>query len=310
MYRIVIILFLCCSSLDAAYLFKNGTLLNTKYLASMSAEAHYQQALSQLDQHQWQEAIDTARIIMVSFPTSPFAREAHYVLAVALYEQGELDIANKEFSSYLTIDNSSAHFEDAYRYKLAIAQKFAHNHRRHLFGIEALPKVMTGRSLAISIFDEITTALPHLEITAIALVEKARLLSSREEWASAITTYETVIRRFPATDYAKRAYTAISSCYIELLRHEPQNTDAVALARINSMEFHKEFPQAEEKRIIEQQWLDIQTIHANALYETALLYERKGSREAAIVYHTMIVQQFPSIPVAQKSQQRLQEISS
>lgn len=296
--------------LQAAYLVKNGSFINTKYMATLSVEEHYQNGIDALKKKDWTGAIDQFRIVIVSFADSSLSTDARYFLGVALYEQNELDVANKEFSAYLEKDSAPTHLEDVYRYKLAIAEKLAQGQRRHLFGAESLPKLMTGRGIALEIFDEVASALPNHDLAALSLLGKAKLLQKREDFSLAIETYETAIRRFPASSFALDAYQGISSCYHERIRREPQNVDALALAEINVKEMKREFPQAKESAGIETHFLKMQEMYVKALYETGRLYERMSQPKAAVLYYSLATTKFPTSSVAQQSRERLKELSS
>jgi outer membrane protein assembly factor BamD (BamD/ComL family) len=302
--------FLVATPLHGAYLVKNGSFINTKYLATLTVEEHFQHGLEDLKRKDWNEAIHQFRIVITSFEDSSLAKESLYFLGVALYEQDELDVANKQFSAYLAKDNSTTHLEDVYRYKLSIAEKLASGQRRHLFGAESLPKLMTGRGIALEVYDEIASALPNHELAALALLGKAKLLQQRDEFALAIETYETAVRRFPSSSFALQGYQGISSCYFEQIRREPQNVDALALAEINVKEIRREFPQAKEALKIESQFAKMQEMYAKALYETGQLYERMSQPKAAVLYYSLAATKFPSSSVAKQSHERLKELSS
>ena len=146
--------FLWTAPLQGAYLFKNGHFINEKDIATKSVEEHYQDGIDALKAKQWQEAYGQFHIILVSFSQASLAQDAQYYSAVALYEMDDLDIANREFSTYLKKSNDPTHLEDVYRYKLSIAEKLSGGARTHLFGFDSLPKLQTDRSLALEIFED------------------------------------------------------------------------------------------------------------------------------------------------------------
>lgn len=306
----ILALLVSFGSLQAGYLFKNGRFINEKNLAFLPIEVHYQKGIDALKNKAWEEAEQQFRIVTVSFEEASLAIEAHYYLGVALYEQDELDVANTSFTTYLQKSNSPAHLEDVYRYKLDIAQKLAAGHRRHLFGYQSLPNWMTGRTIALEIFDEVSSALPNHDLAAAALLAKGELQYDREEYAQAIETYQTAIRRFPGASFALRAYQGISTCYLAQVTRQPQNVDAMALAEINVKEFQREFPQASEGEALKKQYEAMCELYVAALYETGQLYERMSEPKASVLYYHLAVSKLPTSAVADACRERLKELST
>jgi len=305
----LLLLGILSTPLHGAYLFKNGRFLNKRYAATLSVEEHYKKGLEALQQKKWNDAEDQLRTVMTSFEASSLAREARYYLAVVFYEKNELDLANEEFSSYLHESNSPSHFEDVYRYKLSIAKKLASGHRRRIFGSQSMPKIMSGRSLALDVFDQVASGLPNHELAATALLGKGELLRLDEEFDAAIDTYQTVLRRFKGTAFALQAFQGMSACYIDQTARQPQNLDALVLAEINLKECAKEFPQAKEIAQLEAELLKMREQYVTALYETGLLYERMEKPRASVLYYHLALTKLPSSSVATLCQQRLKELS-
>lgn len=299
-----------CSPLHGAYLFKNGHFYNQKDLATLSIEDHYQRGIDALKAQQWDVAYQQFRIITVNFEGASLAQDAQFYLAVALYQMNDFDIANSEFSSYLQKSNEPLHFEDVYRYKLSIAQKLAGGVSCHLFGVQSLPRLQSGRSLALEIFDEVASGLPNHDLAATALLGKAKLLKLQEEFAESIEVYQTAIRRFPGSAFALKAFQGISACYLEEIRRQPQNVDAITLAEINLKEITKVFPQAKEVDVIRSEVTSIKELYVHALYETAQLYERMSQPKAAVLYYHLALTKFPESSAAPFCRARIKELSS
>lgn len=306
----ILLLVLCISlPLHGAYLYKNGRFINTKRVATLSLEEHYQKGMNALQKKDWDEATTQFRIVVESFKDASLAQEARYFLGVALYERGDLDIAHDEFSLYLKASNAPSHFEDVYRYTLAIAEKLRTGTKKHMFGWESFPKWMSGKDLALELFDEISTALPHHELAAMALLGKASLLREREEFSQAIDTYEIVIRRFSKTSFALQSFQGIAESYVEAIKLEPQNVDAIALAEINVRESKLHFPQASEITLIEKKLKEMQEVYARALFETGQLYERMSEPKASALYYHAALSKYPSSEVALTCKERLAALS-
>lgn len=299
-----------CSPLCGAYLFKDGRFINTKNLATGSVEEHFQKGMDALKRKDWNSAYDQFQIVLVSFEEASLAQEARYYVGVSLYEMGELDLANEAFTEYLTKTNSPTHLEDVQRYKLSVAQKLAEGTRRRPFGMQSLPRILSGDELAVTIFDEVAATLPHHDLAAMALLGKAALQLKQEFFMPAVETYQVVIRRFPDTSFALKAFVGVATAYESALKREPQNVDALALAEINSKEIKKAFPQASEVQEVEGALAAMQETYSDALYQTGLLYERMSQPRASVVYYSLAASKFPLSTAAQRSRERMKELSS
>ncbi len=297
-------------SLPAPYTLKNGKLYDQKYVAQHPIEEHWKNGLTALQEERWTDGEIQFKTIIASFPEASLTKEAHYYLAIALFNQNELDIANKELSDYLEIENHPRFYEEVFAYKLSIAQRLQNGERRHAFGSEKMPKIMTGRGIALDIFDEISSSLPNHELAAKALIGKAQLQIDREEHSKAIETYQTLTRRFPKTQFAIEGYQGINQVYLRQIELEPHNPDPLPLAELNIQKFRTEFPQEASLEEAQKTLLKMQEVAATGLLEIAEFYERTNKPNASIIYYKMAIQRYPETMIAKKCQKRLMELES
>jgi tetratricopeptide (TPR) repeat protein len=229
---------------------------------------------------------------------------------VTLYEMNDLEEANDALTAFLQRNNAPTHIEDVYRYKLSIAQKIADGAACHLFGWHSMPKLQTGRSIALEIFDEIASGLPNHDIAASALLRKAALQRYLEEFAPAVEVYQTAIRRFPGSSFALTAYQEIAATYVEEMRRQPHNVDALTLAEINLKEIKRAFPQAKEVAVVDNQVKAVKELYVTALYETGQLFERMSEPKASVLYYHLALTAFPTSSVAEPCRERLKALSA
>jgi len=306
---IVTILFALTSQpLQAGYLFKNGKLIDEKFIASLPLEEHYALGIKALKAKNWQEAALQFRIVTINFPQAARSREAYYFLGVCLYHEGDEDTANDNFNKYLRVESSPKYFEETFQYKLAIANAFKNGARKHLFGFEKMPRVFQSRTHALEIYDEIIGALPNHELAAKALMGKAQVLLQKERYRECIEAYQTVIRKFPKTEYAAKSYSSISEVFLKQSNCELQNPDILALAQINAKKFAQDFPRDENVQQSQDKISEMKELLAQELYETGRLYERKKEPGASVLYYQAAIDEYPNTKVAQKCQERLQSL--
>jgi len=296
------------SSLPAPYVWKNGWFHDQKYVATESLEDHWKKGLQSLANKDWDEAFLQFRTVSLSFPDSSQAKEAHYYTGIALFNLDDFDIANKEFSQYLELENNPQFYEEVFQYKLLIAQKLKDGAFRRAFGYESMPKIMPAKDLALEIFEEVATSLPNHDLAATALQEKASMLLEREEFDQAIDTYQTLIRRFPKSQFAIAGYLGVAQAYLKQIELEGNNPDPLPLAELNLQKFQADFPQEAALEAASGTLNQMQEIAANGLFDIGQFYERTKRPSASIIYYKMAITRFPTTEVAKLCQERLKEL--
>src|SRR5262245_9885796 len=128
----IISLCLTKSDLFAAYIIKDGKFIDTKYIATLSVEEHYNRDIEAIKEKNWPEAVHQFRVVTINFPLSSWAKEALYFLGISYYHADDKELANNNLSEYLKENQNPKYFEETFRYKLAIADAFANGAKRHI----------------------------------------------------------------------------------------------------------------------------------------------------------------------------------
>lgn len=290
---------------QAAYTIKDGKLLHTHELATMSVQEHYSAALEAFQKSNWEELIMQSTIVIKNFPESPFAAEAQYYLGVGYFHLGELEMANKQLTTYLKKQSAPKYFEDAIKYKFAIAEKYQKGAKKHILGFESMPKWMPAREEALVIYDEVITALPHHELAVQSLFGKAQLLMADEEYKTSVETYQTLIRKFGKHPLACESYIGIGKVYLTQCKKEYPDPDFLDLAEINFKKFRADFPNEPRMALAENMLVEMREIYAKSLYETAQFYERTKKPHASAIYYNKILAKYPKTKTAHNSEERL-----
>lgn len=293
----------------AAYTFKNGKLIKSEEVATMSVQEHYSAALDAYQKQNWDEVVHQSLIVIKNFSSSPFAQEAYFYLGVGYFQIGEFEYANRFLTTYLKKQATPKHFEEAIQYKFKIAEQYQRGAKKHILGWETMPKWIPAREEAIAIYDEVITALPHHELAAHALFGKAQLLLKEEEYKSSIETYQTLIRRFQKHPLAAESYIGIGQVYLVQSQAEYPDQDYLDLAEINLRKFRHDFPGEEKLSVAEKMLLDMKEVFASDLYDTGRFYERTSKPHAAYIYYTRIMAKYPETKVSQMANKRLGQLN-
>jgi outer membrane protein assembly factor BamD (BamD/ComL family) len=294
---------------EAAYIFKNGKLIKSEEVATMSVQEHYSAAMGAYQQQSWGEVIHHCVIVIKNFGASPFAQESYFYLGVAYFHTGEVEFANRFFTKYLKKQATPKYFEEAIQYKFKIAEKYHKGAKKHVLGMENMPKWVPARTEAIGIYDEVLTALPHHELAAQALFGKAQLLLKEEEYKSSIETYQTLIRRFPKHPLAAESYIGVCEVYLAQAQAEYPDQDFLDLAEINLRKFRMNFPGDEKIALAERTVLEMREVFASDLYDTGRFYERTSKPHAAHIYYTRILVKYPDTKVSALAGKRVSRMN-
>lgn len=291
--------------IDAAYSIKNGKIVNSTVIATMSAEEHYNLATEAMNKGNWKDASTQFRIVSLNFPNSSLGQESLYYLGVAEYFLYELDTANESFSQYLKAQNNPQFFAETMQFKFAIANELKNGAKIRFFGTKQLPKWGSGTELAVEIYDEVIAAIPCSELAAQSLFAQGQVLWKQRLYRDSIDVYLQLIRRFPKHEYAPESYLIITQIYLDQARCEFQNPDLLALAQITLRRFKEDFPRDEKVCRAEATVMELKEVYATGLYETGKLYERKGEPRASVIYYSNAINQFPDTKISKLCQERL-----
>ena len=299
-------------SLSAEYQIKEGRLIDSAYIATESGEEHYQSMLQASYRQDWKEVLREATIIQKNFPQHDFFHEVLFYEAVAFFHQRDYGIADQKFSEYLKQKKSHliAHLEESLEYKYQIAEQFRHGEKKRFLGLHSFPKWLPASGDAIAIYDEILENYgdhSHL-LSAKSLFAKGSLLVEMKQFEEGLAALDTLIEKFPNTDFAFQAYVKLSQVYHEQMRKEIHHPDLLFLAEMNMQLFARDFPQHEaEQREMKRLWQEMREVRAVGIFEIAQFYERKKHFEAARVYYQNILEYYAETNIVEKVRE---EISS
>ncbi len=259
---------------------------------------------------EWRELSKEALLIINSFPNTTFSREAQYFLGVAYFKLEDYEMANYRFTDYLTAQATPKYFEEVIQYKFEIAEKFRLGAKKHLMGFKTLPKWAPAGSDAITVYDEVISALPHHDLAAHAHYGKAQIQAKTQDFRAAIESYQTLIRRFPKHPLAIESYIGIGEVYYMQSLAEYADPDYLDLAELNLRKFSEAFPSEVKVAVARQKFVEMQEYFAGDLMETARFYERTNKLGAANMYYKKIVSTYPGSQLAKQASERQQIVEA
>jgi outer membrane protein assembly factor BamD (BamD/ComL family) len=303
--RLILATVLLWFPLAAAYTIKDGKVRNVEEVATMSVQEHYGLLLEAVQGEKWDEVVQQATIIVQNFPDSPFYQESFYFLGLGFFHKEDFEIANKYLTTYLKKQTALQHFREAIELKFQIADRYGSGYRKHLGGVEFLPRWMPAKEEAIEIYDEVINALPNDDLAAKALFGKGKVVLDNEEYSSSIEVFQTLIRRFPKHTLAPDAYVEICKVYLLESKERYPDADFLDLATLNLKKFRQDFPSDERVETAENILAEMQEVYAKSFYDIAKFYERTKKPHASILYYSKIVKAFPNTKSAERAKNRL-----
>lgn len=273
--------------------------------SQITAYQRHAKMMEQLDEKNWEKLVWACEDMLTGFPTSPLAREASYYLGEAYYHLGEFEASNKAFSAYLKESKSPKFFDEAIRYKFAIAKALDGGARLHLFGWKRLPKWVSGYEEAIEIYDSVIASLPRDDLAAESLYRKGLILLQLERYTESADALQALIRRFPKHPLAIEGYIARGKVFLTECKKEFLDLSKLELAEINVRQFRAHFPGEPRLYEAEKQVQEMKEQLATDLLEIAEFYERTKKQGAAEIYYGKLLKKYPDTQAGKKAAKKL-----
>lgn len=274
------------------------------------AHDYYQEVITANQNKNWLKVIAESKKLISGFSDSPFVSEGYFYQGVAFFELGDYEFSNTSFTKYLRNESTPKYFEDAIDYKYKIAEKFYEGSKRHLLGVQKLPKILPAKDEALEIYEEIITTLPRHDLTAKALYKKGVILYEFSDYKLSVDSFQTLIRRFPKHHLTPDAFIGIQKVYLKQSKQEFPDPDILELSEINLERFKVHFPGEPRVEKVAGMLLEMKDYFAKDLFEVGDFYERTKKDDAACIYYSKVVSKYPESSYTQRAKKRLAKLES
>jgi outer membrane protein assembly factor BamD (BamD/ComL family) len=294
-YSLFLALFLSLTSLHAAK-------------ETCVPQEEYNKATVAFQKKKWSDVKIHAKKVIDLASDSPFVTELYFYMGAAYFHQKDYDQSNYYFSKFLKEYSSPKFFEEAIVYKFQIAEQFQKGAKKHLMGLEKLPKMSSAWDDAYLIYDEVIATLPRHEVAAKSLFNKATMLRLEDKFKESIETFQTLIRRFPKDPLAPKSYVAIAEAYASESKDLFPDRDFLDQARLNAKKFRKDFPSDERVNEVDKILSKMQDNYARDLWESAHYFAKKKKMQSCILYYTTIARKYPESKFAPLALKKIEEL--
>ncbi len=214
---------------------------SSKELANLSAEDRFEIGKEKFDRKKYLDAVEDFKYILIQYPGSAVADDAQFYLAECYYNRGEYLLASSEYENLIR-GYPSSEYVPISRFKLGLCYY-------HLSPKSQLDQTYTYKAIdALQGFIEYhptSELVPEAEQKIRELINKlaqrdyetGMFYMRREFYRAAMVYFDSIIERYPDSDYLERAYAGKIEC---LLKRGNYN-EAIRIAE----EFEKKFPSSE-----------------------------------------------------------------
>lgn len=265
----------------------------------------YRALIAAFKQDNWDGVYRECNHMLKGHPESPFAQDARYYLAQALYKRHRFQESNDILTTFLSKEGSMKRFEEAMELKFRLANGYFRGKRDHLFGSKFFPCLLSVPEKTLSLYDEVITAMPRHDLAAKSLHQKGLFYLKNQDYKESLEELQALIRRFPKHPLAVEGYLSIHDVYLEKAQNEYANPDLLDLALINQRHFANHFPTEGRLKEGENKILQLKELLARDLMKVAAYYTKAKKQDAAKIYYSTIVARYPETPCAKKAQHLL-----
>ncbi len=214
---------------------------SSKELSNLSAEDRFEIGKQKFDKKKYVDAIEDFKYILLQYPGSAIADDAQFYLAECYYNRGEYLLASSEYENLIQNYPSSEYVLMA-RYKIGLCYY-------NLSPKSQLDQTYTYKAIdALQGFIEYhptSDLVPSAERKIHELINKLAkrdyetglFYMRREFYKAAMIYFDSIIERYPDSDYLELAYAGKIEC---LLKRRDYN-EVVKIAE----EFERKFPSSE-----------------------------------------------------------------
>jgi outer membrane protein assembly factor BamD (BamD/ComL family) len=297
-FLICLIFFFAPVFLQAGYQKVNGRWIESKYIPYLSIEKHLELGQNALEHKLYPQAVKHFEIVSHSDADRSLVLSAVFGQANAFFYMDDYEESDALFDRYLRESERNRFFETIMSMKFEIAEKFRLGAKRRPFGYSSFPRILSGKDIAIKIYDEIVVGLPRSDLAARAFLAKAQLYRDQREYVLSTQALQQVIADFGKHPLCLQAFEDQAQSYLLEMKTSSRNEELLELARLNIQKLKTRFPGA-DLSAVETCFTGMKELYAQSLCDAALLYKHKGHKEAYELYKHRLLKLYPDTNAAQ-----------
>ncbi len=244
--------------------------------------------------------------LLRAYKDSREAAEAQYYVGRCHEQERDYYKAFLEYRKTLQTYPSTKRFDEILERESQLGNHFLAGNKRKLFGIAA---ILPARDKAVEIFQAIVDDGPFSEYGQLAQYKLGLAHMALGDYEAAVTAFEGVMSRYPDSPLVDDARFQIAQASLKGTFKAGYDQSPTDLAIRELDAFVKEYPDSELKPEAETRLANLKERRAQHEYQVAQFYEQRHHAASAAVYYETIAEQFSQTAWGPKAAARLQVLS-
>lgn len=307
--------FICCilffssfvsvSHLEAAYRKVNGQWVKDRYLPYIELSDHLK--LAQDFYKQGEDAMALHQLLIVTKNSQNYHQlaTAYFLMAKIYLVMENYEEANSALNRYLSESIGDEIAFEVWDLKFEIAEHFRLGGKKRVFGFENLPKWLSGKGLAVQIYDEIIQGVPRSSIARKSYISKALVLRAQRRFEESNEALLYLTTHCPTSAEGYAAFIELSTNYLLQMESHSRDEHDLYYAQLNIKKFMQNYPGAADTPL-QENYSQMEELLAQRFFDIGCLYEKKDKRNASRIYFQKVISSFPQSHSARLAQLRLQ----
>lgn len=275
--------------------------LNAEELTSQqgTAEAQLARARAYEGSGKTRQARDAYKSISQKYSRTEAGSQAKFDYARMLEAEGDERKAFDEYQGLITNHRNTPNFTEAVTRQYHIAEALRNTDKKGFLGVGA----PIQPSKLVEMFEKIAENGPFTEFAPKSLLNIGYVRTKIGETDKAIASFQSVVDKYPGTDYAKEAQYQIFK--LRGVTAEKSNSPVKDRAQVEAgLDFVNQNPEDQRADEIKSNLQSIEERSMEKLFTTGQFYEKSGKPDSARVYYREVIKS-PSTSWAAKAQERL-----
>ena len=282
---------------------KTGKWINPKTMVKPSPKEQFEYANEFYALKKYDDAKREFKKLLKAYPKSFEASESQYYLGVIEEEKGNPYEAFLAYQRVIDKYPFSERVQEIIEREYKIAEAFVSGEKRKALGV-ALPV----ENPAIEILTKVVENSTYGPLAPKAQYKLGLVLKGLLRYYEAEEAFSKVISNYPDNEWVEAAKFQIAECRAALSHGPAYDQGAMEEAKKKFEEIVKENPEAALSLEAEKNIRKLKEKEAESNYNIAVFYEKQKQYDAARIYYSDTVDNYPDSPWAAKSIERLQAL--
>lgn len=283
---------------------ETGKWLNPKHSIKDTAQEQLTWALKFYESKNYKRSISELDKLVRFYPGSVHAPVAQYYIGRCYEDMEEYYHAFLAYQKVIEAYPQAKNREEIVMRQYNIGVLFYEGQKAKMLGVALLPAI----DKAIDIFDQVVKNSPYGEYADQAQYKIGESYKKSKRFAEAAMAFQQMIEDYPKSDLATQANYEVAQCgYLASLGYSYDQV--VTDTAIDKFEdFIEDSGDKDLSRKAENSLSELKEKKAQALYETAIFYEKTGKYSSAVIYYKEVVDRYPESKLSADSLARIVKI--